>query len=336
MTSHSKPPRRKPVLALVTPALADANNGNWQTARRWARMLAADCRVRLVSQWRPGDNGDLLLALHARRSAGSIAAYAQAHPQRALVVALTGTALSGDIPNGDAAALRSLDLATRLIVLQDMAPDAVPAAHRGKAQVCFQSTPGRRQLDDKTTQRLRAVVVGHLRAVKDPLTVLRAVARLAHRDDIVVDHLGGALEPELGRAARACMRAHPGIYRWLGPVDHARALARIQRAHVLVHPSVMEGGAHVVMEAVRCGTPVIASRMAGNLGMLGRDYRGVFDVGDDAGLAAMLERARDDARWLAGLERQCGARAKLFAPEREQATLRRVMAQALADVRCRT
>jgi putative glycosyltransferase (TIGR04348 family) len=327
--------RPKPTLALVTPALADANNGNWQTARRWAGMLAADYRVRLVAQWKPGDDADLMLALHARRSAQSIEAFANAHPGRALAVALTGTDLYGDIPRGDAASLRSLGRATSLIVLQELAPDAVPPGHRHKVHVCFQSTPARRRVD-KTTQRLRAVVVGHLRAVKDPLTVLRATRRLAHRDDIVIDHLGEALEPDLGRAARACMRALPGTYRWLGPVDHARALARIQRAHVLVHPSVMEGGAHVVMEAVRCGTPVIASRMAGNLGMLGRDYRGVFDVGDDAGLAAMLERARDDARWLAGLERQCGARAKLFAPEREQATLRRVMAQALAEVRRRT
>ncbi len=331
---HPRPttPRRKPVLALVTPALADANNGNWQTAQRWARMLASAYDVRLAAQWRPGDAGDVMLALHARRSAASIEAFAAAHPAHARVVALTGTDLYGDIPRGDASALRSLDLATRLIVLQDMAPEIVPAAHRAKVRVCFQSTPSRRRLD-KTTQRLRAVVVGHLRAVKDPLTVLRAVGRLTHRHDIVVDHIGHALEPDLERAARQCMRDHVGTYRWLGGMDHAHTLARIQRAHVLVHPSVMEGGAHVVMEAVRCATPVIASRMAGNLGMLGRNYRGLFGVGDDAVLAALLERARDDARWLSGLERQCAARAKLFAPERERATLQRIVDDAVGEAR---
>ena len=37
-------------LLIVTPALRDANNGNWQTAARWARLLAADYRVRLLRE----------------------------------------------------------------------------------------------------------------------------------------------------------------------------------------------------------------------------------------------------------------------------------------------
>ena len=63
----------------MTPALADANNGNWQTAHRWARLLAGHYEVRVVKAWpddRMADNGtDLLLALHARRSADSVAAW---------------------------------------------------------------------------------------------------------------------------------------------------------------------------------------------------------------------------------------------------------------------
>ena len=35
----------------ATPALADANNGNWQTARRWSRMLGGDYRIDLVERW---------------------------------------------------------------------------------------------------------------------------------------------------------------------------------------------------------------------------------------------------------------------------------------------
>ena len=42
--------RAQPIesVVIVTPALADANNGNWQTARRWARMLASAYRVQLL------------------------------------------------------------------------------------------------------------------------------------------------------------------------------------------------------------------------------------------------------------------------------------------------
>jgi glycosyltransferase involved in cell wall biosynthesis len=98
---------------------------------------------------------------------------------------------------------------------------------------------------------------------------------------------------------------------------------------VLVHPSVMEGGAHVVMEAVRSGTPVLASRISGNVGMLGRDYRGYFEPADAAGLAALLRQQRDDPAMLRGLRAQCDQRSPLFEPAREQATLKSVIASLL-------
>ena len=98
---------------------------------------------------------------------------------------------------------------------------------------------------------------------------------------------------------------------------------------MLVHSSRIEGGAHVVIEALRSGTPVIASRIDGNLGLLGDDYAGTFAVGDDAALAALLERARDDPALLGQLARQCAARAPLFAPATEAATLRGIVAELL-------
>jgi putative glycosyltransferase (TIGR04348 family) len=312
---------RKPILCLVTPVNAKANNGNWQTTRRWCQMLGQAFEVQVVQHW-DGSPADAMLALHARRSAASIHAFAAAHPDRPLVVALTGTDLYRDI-DVDQDAQRSLQLATRLIVLHETAPDDVPLPHRAKVVVCFQSTPARATLP-KTGQRLRAVLVGHLRSEKDPLTAMRAMQHLQARRDIVVDHIGEALDAALGRAAQACAQQHAN-YRWLGGMTHPQALKRIQRAHVLVHPSVMEGGAHVVMEAVRCGTPVIASRMPGNVGLLGQGYAGYFPVGDEAALAAMLVRARDEPKFLALLQRQCAARSRLFEPALEARTLLKVM-----------
>ncbi len=321
--------RRRPVVAIVTPFMADANNGNWRTAQRWARMLAPAFNVRLLSQWRAGeprsDGVSLLLALHARRSAASVAAFAQAHPDRPIVVALTGTDLYQDLAV-DAFAQRSVGLAQRLIVLQEQGVNDLPPHLQGKARVCFQSTP-RRQTLPKTQRHLRAVVVGHLRAVKDPLTVMRAMRHLTNRADILLDHVGEALEPALGDAARR-FTAQQANYRWLGGVPHGNAMARLQRAHTLVHPSIMEGGAHVVLEAVQCGTPVLASHMPGNVGMLGASYEGYFDVGDDRRLSALLVRARDEPSWLAKLQRQCDARRRWFEPDREARTLRQILKQA--------
>jgi len=313
---------KKPSLCIVTPALADANNGNWQTARRWARMLSGHYRVTMVKAWTPGTDADVLLALHARRSAASVAAWAETHPDRPLVLALTGTDLYRDIAN-DASARQSLALAHRLIVLQEQGPLALPAALRDKCRVVFQSGT-RRQTLTKTTTHLRAVMVGHLRDEKWPQTLFEAARLLSPREGIRIDHIGAALDPALGDAAQATAQACPH-YRWLGGLSHAATRSRMQRAHVLVHTSRMEGGAHVLLEAVLCGTPVLASRIDGNVGMLGADYGGYFAPGDAPALVQALRDCRaglgEPGGRLAALHAQCELRAPLFDPRTEQAAL---------------
>lgn len=317
-------------LVIVTPALAAANNGNWQTAQRWARMLRSDYRVRLVARWDGPADDALMIALHARRSAASIAAWRRAHPARPLVVVLTGTDLYADIAH-DVQAHASLALADRLVVLQPLGRLALPVAMQGKVEVIVQSSPGQPALP-KTTRHLRALMVGHLRSEKAPETYWAAARRLRERRDVRLDHIGGALDPALADAARACMAQCPR-YRWLGALPHMQTLARIRRAHLLVHPSRLEGGAHVLIEAITRGTPVLASRIAGNLGLLGEDYEGGFDFGDDAQLATLLQRCRDEPAMLARLQAQCALRAPRFAPDQERADLRALVRRLLENAR---
>ncbi|MBC7954926.1 MAG: TIGR04348 family glycosyltransferase [Cytophagales bacterium] len=307
-----------PRICIVTPALASANNGNWQTARRWSQMLRSHHPVDLVDQWQ-GEPAELLVALHAGRSAASIQRWTREQPGRPLAVVLTGTDLYRDI-HVDAQAKRSLELADRLVVLHERAIDDLPAQYRAKAIVCFQSATARLP-QAKTAQHLRCVMVGHLREEKAPQTYFEAVRQLAHRHDILLDHIGDALDPALGAQAQALQQGCPQ-YRWLGALPHDTARGRIQSAHVLVHTSRIEGGAHVVMEAVCSGTPVLATRISGNVGMLGADYAGYFEAGDAEGLARLIERCRDHPAMLQQLGKQCAARAPIFKPERERATLR--------------
>ena len=304
-------------IALITPALAQANNGNWQTARRWAGMLSNHYQVGVAGRWQGGDE-QALIALHARRSADSVLAWRQTHPRRPLVVVLTGTDLYRDILT-DPLAQRSLELADRLVVLQPLGLDALPPRHRSKTVVCIQSAPTRRTLA-KSGRHLRALMVGHLRQEKSPQTWFDAALALRGRADLLLDHIGAPLDAALGQQARALSDALP-TYRWLGALPHEATRRRIQAAHVLVHASQMEGGAHVVIEAVASGTPVLASRIAGNVGLLGEHYRGYFEWGDVAALTTLLQRCRDDPAMLADLAQQCAARAGLFHPAREQATL---------------
>lgn len=336
---------------LVTPALADANNGNWQTARRWSRLLAPAYRVQLTGRWEPGDAGaDVMVALHARRSAVSIAAWREACPRAPLVVVLTGTDLYRDIAS-DAAAQRSLQLADALVVLNELGARSLPAALQARCQVVLQSC-GARQVRPKSSRLLRAVAVGHLREEKDPATLFAAVQLLASataaaraaptaltapaagaghahgpptRAHIRIDHIGRALDAALGEQAHALAAQHPDTYRWLGGLTHEQARRRIQAAHLLVHPSRMEGGAHVVIEALRSGTPVLASRIDGNVGLLGADWGGYFEPGDAVGLARCLEQLRHDPDMLEHLRQQALARAPRFEPAAEAAALRAVI-----------
>jgi putative glycosyltransferase (TIGR04348 family) len=328
---------QKPKLCLVTPALADANNGNWQTAQRWARMLSASFQTRISPVWpdnKPADiTADVLLALHARRSAPSVAAWAQAHPKRPLILALTGTDLYQDIHH-DADAQRSLQLATHLIVLQEQGLLELPEALRHKAHVIYQSSTPMPPAN-KTQAHLRAVMVGHLRDEKSPQVLWQATQALQADDDIFIDHIGRALDPALATQAQQTASQFPH-YRWLNELPYAPTRRSIQRAHVLVHTSRIEGGAHVIMEAVLSGTPVLASRVSGNLGMLGADYPGYFEPGNAQQLATLLRECRQTQNQtdglLAKLTQVCQTRAELFQPEREQADLCELITASLNQI----
>jgi putative glycosyltransferase (TIGR04348 family) len=323
----------RPTLILVTPYLASANNGNWRTASRWARMLAPRFRVILQSADAPvigaaRERAVALVALHARRSRDATAAWKRAHPDRALVVALTGTDLYRDIPAGDADALASLADADRLIVLQSDALGHLPAVRRAKASVVMQSARTLSPFASKASTRLNAIVVGHLRAEKDPLTAIAAWRHLPADVPATLTLVGGALDPALADDVRRACAADARV-RWLGAREHGWTRQAIRRAHVLVVASRLEGGANVVVEALTAGTPVIATRMSGNVGMLGEAYPGYFEVGDARGLATAIARAARDPAWLAQLAAHGDRRARLMTPEAEARALEAAIDAAL-------
>ena len=299
-------------MVIVSPALAAANNGNWHTAARWARQLRGHCRTEILARWQ-GQPHELLIALHARRSAASIAAQARALASIPRIVVLTGTDLYRDI-RIDTDARRSLELATRLVVLQQCGLDELTPEQRARAAVIVQSASPLQPLV-KTSSRLLAVMVGHLRDEKDPLAFMRAARRLSHRTDIRFEHIGDALDAALGDAARATMRDAPN-YVWRGGLSRPATRQRMRRAHVLVHASKMEGGAQAIIEAVQAGTPVIASRIAGNIGLLGRDWPALFEVGDERRLEPPARARARRACVPGGVDRPCACAVAALQPRR--------------------
>lgn len=317
-----------PRIGIVTPALAATNNGNWHTAERWARHLGAVAEVSVLERW-DGQPLHTLIALHARKSAASIEAFRRARPDGRIVLVMTGTDLYRDLPAADPNALRSLELADDIVVLHDLALRVLPPSAARKARVIVQScnVKPRAPRDAARSGPTRFIAIGHLRDVKDPLTLARAAARLTDAD-IEVEHLGDFLDPaladELRRLAQHCPR-----YRLAGGLPHEQALARLMAADALVHPSRMEGGANVVIEAVCAGVPVLASAIDGNVGLLGPQYEGYFPVGDDERLASMMRRFASDPAFGARLRASLDALRERFTPEREAAALRALVGERL-------
>jgi putative glycosyltransferase (TIGR04348 family) len=285
-------------------------------------MLRGQCKVIVQTRW-DGRRVDALIALHARRSSDSIEELRAKQPDRRIAVVLTGTDLYRDLAEGNPQAIRSLDLADRIVVLQDEALRSLARAWRRKAEVILQSAAAMPRRA-KPRGGVEAIAVGHLREVKDPLTIFRAFSNLPRELPIRLRHMGAPLDASLAAQARALQEEDPR-YRYLGARPHATVRRAIAAAHVLIHPSILEGGANVIVEAITAGTPVLASRMPGNVGMLGTDYPGYFKVGDDKALARLLRRCLDDPRFLARLDAHCRARRSLFSPAVEARAVRKLV-----------
>jgi glycosyltransferase involved in cell wall biosynthesis len=93
----------------------------------------------------------------------------------------------------------------------------------------------------------------------------------------------------------------------------------------MVLASRNEGGANVIGEAAVHGVPILASRIEGNVGLLGARHPGLFDVGDTRGLRDLLLRAEREPAFLERLRRASKEIAPLFAPARERAAWRALL-----------
>lgn len=308
----------------MTPAPRGSTHGNRTTAVRWGAILRSlGARVAIRERW-DGERCDLLVALHARRSAASVARFRHAHADRPIVVGLAGTDVYPNLRRS-ATALRAVAAADRIVVLQSLALRQIPAAHRPRARVIHQSVaPIRRRPRRENT--FDVCVLAHLRAVKDPFRAALAARQLPATSRIRVLHAGRALTPEMAARAATEVARNPR-YRFVGEVPRGRALRILASARLLVISSRHEGGANVVSEALAAGVPILASRIPGNIGLLGASYPGLFRVGDTRALARLLARAENDPGFLTRLTRACRARAALTSPARERRAWRSLLSE---------
>lgn len=306
-------------IGIITPAPPRSRYGNRVTALRWARLLRQLGHRVTIAQAYAGKVYDLLIALHARRSHDSIAHFRRDHPNAPVIVALTGTDLYQDLPVSHQVR-QSLELATRIVVLQPKAVADLPPHLQRKTRVIYQSAKSENSDTRHQTSRangFQVCVIGHLREVKDPFRTALAVRLLPASSKIRVAHIGGAMEEEMEMRARTEMQSNPR-YRWLGEQPRWRTRRILEQSRLCVLSSRMEGGANVLSEAIAAGVPIIASRIPGSVGILGEHYPGYFSVGRTRELTRLLRRAETEAAFLVELQTQCRSLVNLFDPAHEQ------------------
>jgi putative glycosyltransferase (TIGR04348 family) len=310
-------------IEIVTPATSQAGNGNTMTARRYARILASlGHQTKLVNRYND-ERCDLLIALHARRSSPSVLRFRKLYPESPLIVVLTGTDLYRDIKT-HAQARRSLELATRLVILQKRALAELPKELHSKTRIIYQSSQEMSGSVERPARYFKVAVIGHLRREKDPLRTAYAVRQLPAASRVRVVQIGRALDIRLDRRA-ARENARNPRYRWVGELSHGKTRRHLASSHLVAITSRMEGSSNVLSEALASSVPVIASRIPGLIGTLGERYPGYFPAGDTRALARLMRRAEADSRFYKTLKARSARVKHLVSPERERSAWRTLL-----------
>jgi len=320
-------------IGIVTPAPPNSQYGNRITALRWARIFRRLGHRVSISQSYDGEPYDLLVALHARRSHASIINFRRQNSEAPIIVALTGTDLYRDIRTNHLVQ-KSLDIATRIVVLQPKAIEELSPHLRDKTRAIYQSAEhmGKQagisvragktrsikpELRKQSSGSFDVCVIGHLRAVKDSFRTALAARILPDSSRIRVLQVGKAMNEAMAARARKEMRENKR-YQWLGEQPQSAVRRILAKSRLCILSSRIEGGANVLSEAIAASVPILSSRIDGNLGILGEGYPGYFAVGDTNQLARLLTRAETSAEYLAELKAWVKNLASLFSAAREQ------------------
>lgn len=312
-------------LLLHVPLARGSTRGNWITALRWTKILSdLGHTVRTVD---PSEYAsvvhksyDALIALHARRSADAIELFRIAAPRSQVIVALTGTDLHIDLTGHGAdyrSVTNSLAVADHIVLLEPEGLKQLEPSLRSKCVVIYQSTEIPKLSRQSHAACFKISLLAHLRAVKDPFLIIRAVELLPSSSKATVIHAGEATSPEWRNEAVRWTQRCPR-YEWVGALPHLNAMQLLANSHVTVLTSRHEGAPSVFSEAARQGIPMLSTRIPASVGILGPSHPGLFEIDDALDLAKLIDKAETNKKFYHEL---CGASAALehrLSPQAEQ------------------
>lgn len=312
----------KPRVEIVTPAPPGTLHGNRITALRWHRFLSRlNYQSTVTEQW-SGKSCDVLIALHGLRSYDSIKEFKKTHPECPVVLIMTGTDIYRDLKNSKKV-IQSMEMADVIVTLQPEAIASLPKQFHPKVRVIYQSV---KSISRKSPPKRHflASIIGHLRAEKNPFCAAQSLRLLPPDSKIQLIQLGQAMSSDFKKEAIS-LDKNIERYQWLGQLSHTKTMQWLARSHVMIISSIMEGGAHVVSEAIAIGIPVIASDIPGNRGLLGSNYPAYYPVGDQVALSKLLIKAEMNPVFYQKLCKAIAGRQKITKPELEQESIQKLI-----------
>lgn len=322
-------------ILIFTPVPRGSTKGNRITAIRWSQLLRAlGHKVTITDKYdstQSNHQADCLISLHAYRSARAIAEFRKRFPDRPIFLCLTGTDVHRDLQGERGAknktlALRSLELADQIILLEPECRKRLPAKAKRKTCVIFQSAKTLKRKPTPLKNSFEVSVLGHLRYEKDPMLTAIAARDLPESSRIQIKHLGGAYTAAFISKANSESRTNPR-YRWLKERPHGEAMRLLSRSRLTVLTSRTEGAPSLFSESVMNQVPILATRIDASIGLLGRDYPGLFDVGEVERLTELLHKSESDEKFYLRLMKATRKLRPRFGQATEQAAWKKLLKQ---------
>ena len=304
-------------ITIITPAGHLAKNGNRTTAVRWKKILnRIGHQVHVATEWDETPT-DLMIAIHAWRSANSAKKFREKFSDKPLIVLLSGTDIYKFQHSHPQKTFNSMEIADILVCLHDEVRNSIPAKYIHKLFTVHQSAEPLPKARCPSKRTFDVCVVGNLREEKDPLRAAYAVRNIEKNSRLRVIHLGKANTSRWAKEAKAEMACNKR-YIWRGEVKAWEVRREFAKTHLMVLSSIMEGGANVISEAIAAEVPIIASRIEGSVGLLGSDYAGYYSPKNTEELRHLLVRGEKEPDFLAYLSQQCSFRRHLFTIKNEE------------------
>lgn len=317
-------------ILIIAPKVQSNNSGNQATAKRWQQLLIEARHQVEISDSFQAQIPDILIAIHLRKSHQSIVDFKSKFPSKPLITLGAGTDLYRDLSNQKYIDIikKSIKLSDTILVLQNLATSLFDEEAQKKVTVIYQST----DIDSFPTKvdphsdkkEFRVVVIGHPREIKDSLRAALASRELPSHSNIKVKLCGKPANSEL-LALIQQEAASNSRFHWQGELSRKQTWSTLRSSDVMVISSLGEGGANVVSEACVIGLPVLATKIDGNIGLLGEGYQGYFQPRGTKQLSSLMLRCEQNKAFLQTLREQIKSKSNLFSKQQESLTLQKVI-----------